>query len=424
VIFPRRRVAAGVAVVIIGLGGVAGLGLVRGWFDEGSREGSTQGFDPTAEPRAPADLGTWPEYGLDGQRTRANTALTNLRPPFREAWTFDAGSLVEFPPVVGRGRIILGTNAGRAIGLDQRTGRRVWSRRLVGQVASSPALAGERALFTTTRGRLVALDVRTGAPRGSIDLGAPSESSPLVVDDSVYVGTLDGRVLRFSLSKKCMKSVRHSSCTRPLWTARAGGAVKASLAADGDRVIVGDYAGKVTAFARRDGRVVWQTTSPGPRLRGAGRFYAGPSVAYGRVYLGNVNGYMLALEAATGRVAWVRVTDDFIYSSAAVARRTVYVGNYDQHLYALDAVTGRVKWKFDAGERISGSPSVIGDLVWFSTLAREPRQGVTIALDARTGREVTRIRDGRYTPAVAVKDLLVVTGVRTLYGLQPTSTTP
>ncbi len=417
-IFSRGRVVAGVAAVIVGLGGVVGLGLVRGWFDEGSREGSTQGFDPTAEPRTPANLSTWPEYGLNSQRTRANTTLANLRPPFREAWTFDAGSLVEFPPVIGRGRIVLGTNAGRAIGLDQRTGRRVWSRRLVGQVASSPALAGEVALFTTTRGRLIALDIRTGAPRGSFDLGAPSESSPLVVDDSVYVGTLDGRVLRISLGTECITGARHRLCARVIWTARAGGAVKASLAADGDRVIVGDYAGKVTAFARGDGRVVWQTTSPGPRLRGAGRFYAGPSIAYGRVYLGNVNGFMLALEAATGRVAWVRVTDDFIYSSAAVANQTVYVGSYDQHLYALDAVTGRVTWRFDAGERISGSPSVIGDLVWFSTLARESRDGVTIALDTRTGREVTRIRDGRYTPAVAVTDLLVVTGVRTLYGLE------
>jgi outer membrane protein assembly factor BamB len=420
-ISPRRRVVAGVAVVVAGLTGLAGLGLVKGWFDEGSREGSTQGFNPSAGPRAPSDPSTWPEYGLDAQRTRANTALTNLRPPFRTTWTFDAGSLVEFPPVIGNGRIVVGTNGGRAIGLDQRTGRRAWSRRLIGRVASSPALAGDIALFTTTRGRLIALDVRTGAPRGNINLGSSSESSPLVIDDSAYVGTLDGRVLRIALGPTCRKGAGRL-CARPVWTARAAGAVKSSLAADGDKVIVGDYAGKVTAFARGDGHVVWQTTSPGSRLRGAGRFYAGPAVAYGRVYLGNVNGRMLALDARTGSVAWVRVTDDFIYSSAAVARRTVYVGSYDRHLYALDAVTGRVKWKFDAGERISGSPSVIGDLVWFSTLARTPRDGVTIALDAATGREVTRIRDGRYTPAVAVKDLLVLTGIRTLSGLETKAT--
>jgi outer membrane protein assembly factor BamB len=142
-------------------------------------------------------------------------------------------------------------------------------------------------------------------------------------------------------------------------------------------------------------------------------------VAFGRVYIGNVNGRVLALDADTGEIAWVRVVDDFVYSSPAVAFRTVYVGSYDRTLYALDAVTGRPRWTFDAGERISGTPTVIGDLVWFSTLAREPRDGRTFALDARTGERVLTFPDGRYTPAVGVRDLLVITGVRTLYGLRP-----
>jgi outer membrane protein assembly factor BamB len=143
-------------------------------------------------------------------------------------------------------------------------------------------------------------------------------------------------------------------------------------------------------------------------------------VAYGRVFVGNVNARVLALEAGTGATAWVRVVDDFVYSSAAVARRTVFVGSYDHHLYALDAVTGRPRWRFDAGERISGSPSVIGRLVYVSTLARAAGGvGRTFALDTATGRVAWTFPDGRYSPAVAVRGLLVLTGVRTLYGLSP-----
>jgi outer membrane protein assembly factor BamB len=142
-------------------------------------------------------------------------------------------------------------------------------------------------------------------------------------------------------------------------------------------------------------------------------------VAYGRAYVGNVNGRVLALQAATGRIAWVRVLGDYVYSSAAVSRRTVYVGSYDRKLHALDAVTGVPRWTFDAGERISGSPSVIGRLVYVSTLARDPDRGRTFALDARTGRVVWTFPDGRYSPAVAVDGLLVITGRRTLYGLRP-----
>jgi outer membrane protein assembly factor BamB len=142
-------------------------------------------------------------------------------------------------------------------------------------------------------------------------------------------------------------------------------------------------------------------------------------VAYGRVYIGNVNGRVLALDRHTGEVAWVRVLGGFVYSSAAVSRRTVYVGSYDHHLHALDAVTGKPRWSFNAGERISGSASVIGDLVYVSTISRRPGGGRTYALDVRTGRRVWTFADGRYSPAVAVKGLLVVTGVRTLYGLVP-----
>ena len=104
-------------------------------------------------------------------------------------------------------------------------------------------------------------------------------------------------------------------------------------------------------------------------------------MAYGRVYIGNVNGRVVALDEDTGEVAWVRVLGDFVYSSAAVSDRRVFVGSYDHHLYALDAVTGRVRWSVDAGERISGSPSVIGGLVYVSTLARDPADGRTFALD-------------------------------------------
>jgi outer membrane protein assembly factor BamB len=113
------------------------------------------------------------------------------------------------------------------------------------------------------------------------------------------------------------------------------------------------------------------------------------------------------------------VLDDFVYSSAAVSDRTVVVGSYDRRVHALDAVTGRPRWSFDAGERISGSPSVVGDLVYASTIARDPRDGRTVALDLATGRRVWTFPDGRYSPAVAVRGLLVITGVRTLYGLAP-----
>lgn len=406
----RRRalgVAAGLLGLIVVAAAIVAFGLTRGWFDEGSVEGTTEGFVPREAPRGEPGAGAWPEFGFDARRTRANPAL-DLRPPFRRAWEFDAGSLVEFPPVIGDGRAVVGTNAGLAIGLDLRTGREAWRVRLRGRVASSPALSGDLAIFTTIKGDVIALDAATGRRAWRRRVGGAVESSPLVIDGDAYIGTLSGRVMKLDARTGGVR-----------WSVAAPGQVKASLARAGDSVVVGDYAGRVTAFRMADGTRAWSTVSPGDRLRGAGRFYAGPAVAYGRVFIGNINGRVIALDRDTGEIAWVRDLGDFVYSSAAVADGLVYVGSYDRRLYALDAVSGRVRWSVDAGERISGSPSVIGRIVYASTIARTPSDGRTLGLDAATGRRRLTFPDGRYSPAVAVEGILVMTGVRTLYGLVP-----
>ena len=415
----RRALLAALAAVVLTALGIVGLGLWQGWFDPGSQRGTAEGFERGEEPAGNPRGSAWPEFGRVPARTRANPEL-DLAPPFDRVWTHDAGSLLEFPPVIAEGVAAVGTNAGRAIGVDIRTGAERWNVALRGRVASSAAIVPNPpgggdplVLFTTLRGDLIALDLASGEERWRFAAGATVESSPLVADGSAYIGTLDGRILRVDLATR-----------EPVWEARAGGQVKASLALSGPNVVVGDYAGKVSAFARRDGAVVWRTTSPGPVITGSGRFYGGPAVAYGRVFIGNVNGYVLALDADTGAIAWTRALGNFVYSSPAVSEELVYVGSYDGGLYALDAVTGEVRWRFEAGERISGSPSVIGPNVYVSTLARVPKEGRTYALDAATGGRRMNFPDGRYTPAVAVNGHLILTGVRTLYGLVPQAPAP
>lgn len=381
--------------------------VVTGGLDDGDQLGSTQGFEATQAPSGDLGNDRWPEYGYDAERTRANPAL-QLPPPYRRVWKRDLGSLLEFPPVINDGRAFVGTNKRKAFALDVRTGRVLWSRKLTGRSAASPAIAGDLVLFTTINGYVEAMDQRTSRIAWRRDVGSSTESSPLVIGRRAYVGTLGGLIL-------CMDTRTGTL----LWTARATGEVKSSLTRSGRQVIVGDYGGRITSFSARTGRIRWRTTSPGRLLAGAGTFYGNPAVAYGRIYASNVNRRIIALNSRDGSVAWVRVVGDWAYSSPAVSDRTVYVGSYDKKLYALDAVTGGVRWTFDAGERIAGSATVIGDLVWFSTIARNPRDGRTFALNATTGRRVFRFPDGRYTPAVGIDGLLVITGVRTLYGMKP-----
>ena len=91
---------------------------------------------------------------------------------------------------------------------------------------------------------------------------------------------------------------------------------------------------------------------------------------------------------------------------------TVFVGSYDGNLYALDAATGDVRWSFDARGSISGSPTVMAGLVYFSTFRKK-----TFARDIRNGRQVWTWPDGRYTPLVADEERAYIVGKEKLYAL-------
>ena len=90
----------------------------------------------------------------------------------------------------------------------------------------------------------------------------------------------------------------------------------------------------------------------------------------------------------------------------------ILIGSYSGRFSALDAATGDVKWQYEAGGPISGSATVLGDVVYFSTL-----KGETFGLDAATGKRVWSFPDGKYSPVVAGPDRVYLTGYTRLYGL-------
>jgi outer membrane protein assembly factor BamB len=97
-----------------------------------------------------------------------------------------------------------------------------------------------------------------------------------------------------------------------------------------------------------------------------------------------------------------------------VWNRLVFAGSYSKRFYAFDAATGDVRWTFAANGQISGSPTVIGDVVYFATL-----EGRTYALNARTGEQLWSYPDGEYTPVVAEPGRLFLIGSYRVYGMVP-----
>jgi outer membrane protein assembly factor BamB len=385
----------------------------------------TQEQPPPNEPAPPArpkdsahpldDGFAWPVYGYTKDRRRWLPLETQLRPPFVQQWAVTGRILIEFTPVLCGRSVFLLKNNGALYGISRINGRVRWKRKLGYLAAASPA-CGHDTVYSVMlargkgirAGRVVAVDAGSGKTRWSRKIPSRVESSPLLDGGRLYFGSEDGTVYAMRASDGAVR-----------WRYRAAGAVKGGLALKDGVLFFGDYGGKVHAIRQRDGSRVWQTSSAGSAfgLR-AGRFYSTPAVAYGRVYIGSLDGFVYSFAASSGKLAWRHRTGNYVYSSPAVASvdgagPTVYIGSYDGRLYALNAQSGRVRWTRNSGGKISGGPAVIGDLVFYSNLSRRS----TAAVGARTGQLVWTTGRGAFNPVISDGRRIYLVGYSSLFML-------
>jgi outer membrane protein assembly factor BamB len=369
---------------------------------------------PAPKPRPRATDDPWPMYGYDLARTRLFPHGGNLDLPLRVGWKFWDGALLEFPPVVYDNTLYFEDANGWASALSSTNGRLIWHRHIGTLAAASPALDLRHklvffALLSTSpgakvpgNGAVVAVSMKTGKVAWSHSLPAGSESSPLVHGLSVFLGDQGGTVHSFRTYDGHLN-----------WTFQANGAVKGGVAFAHDTIYFGDYGAHVHAVNAANGREIWSAA-------GGDSFYSTPAVAYGRVYIGSTSGSVYAFWANSGAISWRASTGAYVYASPAVADvpgvgPTVYIGSYDGHLYAYTASGGAVRWSHGGGGRIDGSATVLGNVVYYSSLG----SNTTTGLDLRSGRQVFSFPDGEFTPVITDGKVVFLIGYATIYQMLP-----
>ena len=408
----RRRwlLYALVAALVVGSGGAAAAYLAFVKAPGNVSHPSVEFTTPSGGPKAKkAETFKWPFYGYTAARTRYLD--TKLDPPFYGTWQYKSGSLIEFQPIIANGTLYVVQNNGKAAAIDAKTGEVKWRVRVGTLAASSPAFSKGRLYITTLSGRVTCLDAKTGKRHWKHNLPSRSESSPVVIDGIVYFGSEDGTVYAMRAGDGGI-----------VWRYHAPGAVKAALAYRDGILYFGDYSGTVTALHASNGSRLWSTDTSGRAFQQSGRFYSTPAVAYGRVYLGNTDGFVYSFGAHSGQLAWRYQTGAYVYSAPAIGpgpggRPTVFIGSYDSHFYAFDARSGSVLWRYAAAGRISGAPTVIGRVVYFSDLDSRGTSG----LDVRTGRRLFKRHTGKFNPMISDGKRMYMTGFSTIYAMVPRS---
>lgn len=322
----------------------------------------------------PAHAGVYP---------RAGRHLAGLQ------WTVRAGGDISGSIAVVGAVAYVGSGDGALLALDLETGRERWRANVGSPIHSTPAVGGGFVFVAGRDGRISAFDSRTGEPRWTFETGVELPlawghesgdiyiSSPALVDGRIYVGAGDGGV-----------HALEAASGRQLWRASTGGRVRSSPAVAGDMVYVGSMDGVVHALRAETGEVAWTYRTLGAGLN-SGDFgfdrrtiQSSPAVVDGVVYVGARDGFLYALDAATGELRWsVDHNISWVITSPAVADGVVYAGSSDAlFVQALDAQTGTELWRTTIGAPVWSSPIVSGDQLIFGESG-----GRVLAVDRANG---------------------------------------
>lgn len=223
--------------------------------------------------------------------------------------------------------------------------------------ASAPAAFDAHTAYVPLRGgSLMAIGLDRGLVRWDRELA--TEITPGTGDGMVFVAS-EGKVDALAAE---------SGETR--WQTAIPGRVT-SLEWDTGWLICGTDAGDVAALRASDGTLVWRAALGSPMI-------APPAAALDRLYLALDAGRIVALDLATGDLAWEHSVEDEISSLSSTAGQLVVGTN--RAVINLDPATGRQQWRWRVGGASSGPATSDDRHIYFAS-----RDNVVRAVDRNNG---------------------------------------
>lgn len=304
-----------------------------------------------------------------GSSRRGGVLSASLRPPLTTAWVADADAgFGPASPLLLGDVVLVPTRKGEVVGFDVRTGERLGREGFGEAIEGTPVVADGMLVVPVEWGRraLVGYDLRR-ARRVWGHKGEPVHAGLAEQGGQVVAADLRGTV----------RSVMATD-GEEVWSAEGTGAgvYGAPLIAE-ELVVVADERGLVRAFSIEDGQSVWHQEVGAPVL-------VTPAAAASRIVVSTTRGYLVALGLHGGGELWRFALPDSTarVTSPAVDGQHVYFSATDGFVRALEAATGHVVWETDVDEAVTAPPLLAGDLLYVATLG-----GRLLALDAASGEQ-------------------------------------
>jgi outer membrane protein assembly factor BamB len=283
----------------------------------------------------------------------------------RELWRVFLDIPLSGGPAVGEGIVAVGSSGGALVALDAESGAERWKVTTGGEVLAAPTIAGGIVVVRTVDGRLRGLKAADGVEAWNFEQPVPrltlrGNGRPVIDGDMVIAGLDNGKVIALALGSGEL-----------LWTttvAPSHGRTEIERLVDidspvrvvGDDVFVVGYQGRIAMLARDTGQLWWGRDLSSHR---------GLAVDGDTLYVTTAESTVVALRRRDGTPVWSQ--DAMIRRSLtapALADGALVVGDFEGYLHWLDAATGELIARGKTGGgRMSNAPVAAGGLLLLET---------------------------------------------------------
>jgi outer membrane protein assembly factor BamB len=283
----------------------------------------------------------------------------------REIWRTDTKLDLAGGPAAGEGVVVVGSSGGELVALDAESGAMRWQVMTGGEVLTAPTVAGGIVVVRTVDGRLRGLRASDGGEAWTYEQPVPrltlrGNGSPVVDGDMVFAGLDNGKVVALSLSTGELLWNTTVAPSRGRTEIERLVDIDSPVRIAGDDVFVVGYQGRIAMLARDSGQLWWGRDLSSNR---------GLAADSDLLYVTTADSTVVALRRRDGTPVWSQdVMLRRSLTAPALSGDTVVVGDFDGYLHWLDAATGQMlgRGKTGAG-RMSNPPVVAGDLLLLQT---------------------------------------------------------
>ncbi|TQV85726.1 outer membrane protein assembly factor BamB [Exilibacterium tricleocarpae] len=255
----------------------------------------------------------------------------------KRLWRTDLDTPVSGGVGAGSGLVLVGTYAGQVIALNQADGSELWRTQVSSEVLAPPQTNGDIVVAQTVDGKLVGLEAKTGARRWLYENTLPvltlrGTGTPVLRGDAVYAGFANGKVIAVSASDGVLRWEQRVGLAQGRTELERVVDIDGSPMLHGDLVYAVSFQGRLGAFGRANGRVIWAQENSSFQNLAAG---------ISNVYVVTDSDSVQAYQANSGELIW---DNDQLVRRKVSAPQTfanyVAVGDDDGYLHVFSQADG------------------------------------------------------------------------------------